>query len=176
MEELLLKESTMIKPIMRDTQFLAQKAVPATPADTDVLTDLRDTLQSNTERCVGMAANMIGINKRIIIVQMGVLPVILVNPQIVRQAKPYQTTEGCLSLNGERPTTRYETIEVTYQDQSFKPHKQAFSGWIAQIIHMRWITAKGLSFKTTKNVQPLQCTEWLNVFYRLFIFFFSVFF
>ena len=71
MEELLLKESTMIKPIMRDTQFLAQKAVPATLADTDVLTDLRDTLQANTERCVGMAANMIGINKRIIIVQMG---------------------------------------------------------------------------------------------------------
>lgn len=134
MEELLLKESTMIKPIMRDTQFLAQKAVPATPADTDVLTDLRDTLQANTERCVGMAANMIGINKRIIIVQMGILPVILVNPQIVRQAKPYQTTEGCLSLTGERPTTRYETIEVTYQDQAFKPHKQAFSGWIAQII------------------------------------------
>lgn len=151
MEELLLKESTMIKPIMRDTQFLAQKAVPATPADTDVLTDLRDTLQANTERCVGMAANMIGINKRIIIVQMGVLPVILVNPQIVRQAKPYQTTEGCLSLNGERPTTRYETIEVTYQDQSFKPHKQAFSGWIAQIIQHEVDHCEGLSFKTTKK-------------------------
>lgn len=124
----------MIKPIMRDPQFLRQKALPATASDIAVITDLTDTLTANTERCVGMAANMIGVNKRIIIVQMGVLPVIMVNPTIIRKSNPYQTKEGCLSLDGERPTKRFEAIEVTYQDQHFKSQRQAFSGWIAQII------------------------------------------
>ena len=96
------------------TLILSSKSSSATPADTDVLTDLRDTLQANTERCVGMVHNMIGINKRIIIVQMGV-PVILVNPQIVRKTNLIKRLKVRLSLNGERPTTRYETIEVTYQ-------------------------------------------------------------
>lgn len=124
----------MIKPIMRDTKFLSQVALPATTADTAVITDLIDTLQANTDRCVGMAANMIGINKRIIIVQMGILPVIMVNPEIIRQHSPYQTEEGCLSLIGQRSTKRYETIEVRYQDRHFKQQQQAFSGWVAQII------------------------------------------
>lgn len=124
----------MIKPIMHDTKFLKQVALPATPADSAVITDLIDTLQANTERCVGMAANMIGVNKRIIIVQMGILPVIMVNPKIIRQSNPYQTEEGCLSLTGQRPTQRYDTIEVRYQDRQFKAQQQAFSGWVAQII------------------------------------------
>ena len=124
----------MIKPIMHDTEFLSQVALPATTADTAVITDLIDTLQVNTDRCVGMAANMIGVNKRIIIVQMGILPVIMVNPKIIRHSNPYQTEEGCLSLVGQRSTKRYETIEVSYQDRQFKAQQQAFSGWVAQII------------------------------------------
>lgn len=124
----------MIKPIMHDTEFLSQVALTATTADTAVITDLIDTLQVNTDRCVGMAANMIGVNKRIIIVQMGILPVIMVNPKIIRHSNPYQTEEGCLSLVGQRSTKRYETIEVSYQDRQFKAQQQAFSGWVAQII------------------------------------------
>lgn len=124
----------MIKPIMHDAEFLSQVALPATTADTAVITDLIDTLQANTDRCVGMAANMIGVNKRIIIVQMGILPVIMVNPKIIRHSNPYQTEEGCLSLVGQRSTKRYETIEVSYQDRQFKAQQQAFSGWVAQII------------------------------------------
>lgn len=81
-----------------------------------------------------MAANMIGVNKRIIICRMGMLPVILINPIIINKTGSYITKEGCLSLIGQRTTTRYQSIEVTYQDQSFVNHQQKFTGWIAQII------------------------------------------
>lgn len=124
----------MIKPINRNTASLSQKAVKATKADAQVTTDLLDTLKAHQADCVGMAANMIGVNKRIIVFQMGLLPVPMVNPIITKKTDAYSTKEGCLSLLGERPTTRYKQIEVAYQDQNFVPHTQKLSDWIAQII------------------------------------------
>ncbi|GEL15975.1 peptide deformylase [Pediococcus cellicola] len=124
----------MIQPINCNTKTLSQKAVKATKADTQTVTDLLDTLKAHQADCVGMAANMIGINKRIIVVQMGVLPVALINPIITKKSSPFSTKEGCLSLLGEHSTTRYKHIEVTYQDQNFTTHQQQFSDWIAQII------------------------------------------
>ena len=99
-----------------------------------VYTYLQDTLTANRDRCVGMAANMIGIRKRIIIVNMGFLNVVMYNPVIVKKDTPYETEEGCLSLEGVRKTIRYQNIEVEYLDGSWKKHRQAYSGWIAQII------------------------------------------
>lgn len=124
----------MIRPINHDTFLLSQKSVPATKADMPVVTDLTDTLRANLDRCVGMAANMIGINKRIIAVAMGPMVIPMINPIIIRKSEPYEAVEGCLSLSGERKTTRYQTIEVEYQDISFKSHRQTYTGFIAQII------------------------------------------
>ena len=124
----------MVKPIVKDIFFLGQKSEPATPEDAQVITDLMDTLAAHREGCVGMAANMIGVKKRIIIVNIGFIDMIMVNPVIVSKDGPYQTEEGCLSLTGVRPTTRYENIEVTYQDQHFNTYTRKFSGWTAQII------------------------------------------
>lgn len=124
----------MIRPIMRDVFFLGQKSEPATEADKQVMTDLLDTLKANEEHCVGMAANMIGVKKRIIVVNMGFMNVVMANPVIVKKAEPYETEEGCLSLVGVRKTTRYQEIEVEYQDQNFKKQRQKYTGWTAQII------------------------------------------
>lgn len=124
----------MIRPIMRDVTFLAKPSVPATPEDKQIALDLLETLKFHEEECVGMAANMIGINKRIIAVNMGFMNMAMFNPVIVSQKGPYETEEGCLSLLGQRPTTRYEEIEVEYEDLQFQKQKQKFSGWIAQII------------------------------------------
>ncbi|MDT7012934.1 peptide deformylase [Levilactobacillus namurensis] len=124
----------MIRPIVHDPQQLNHRAAPATPADAAIITDLIDTLRAHQDNCVGMAANMIGQNVRIIVVLMGVLPVALVNPQIRQKRDPFATQEGCLSLEGERPTTRYQSITVDYQDQRFQAHHQEFTGFVAQII------------------------------------------
>ncbi|MBR6571317.1 MAG: peptide deformylase [Clostridia bacterium] len=124
----------MIRPIMRDPLFLSQKSMPADKADAQVLTDLMDTLRANQERCVGMAANMIGVRKRIIAFFAGPFCIGMYNPEIVKKSGPYETSEGCLSLDGERRTTRYLTIEVSYLDHQFKPQKMTYTGWVAQII------------------------------------------
>ena len=124
----------MIKPIVRDVFFLGQKSEPATKQDFSVGIDLMDTLQANKERCVGMAANMIGVKKRIIIVNMGILNMVMYNPVLVKKDTPYETEEGCLSLDGVRKTTRYRNIEVEYFDSAWKKHRQKYSGWTAQII------------------------------------------
>ena len=124
----------MIRPIVKDIFFLGQKSETATKQDLNVGQDLMDTLQANRERCVGMAANMIGIKKRIIIVSMGLLNVVMYNPVIIKKDSPYETEEGCLSLTGVRKTKRYENIEVEYYDSSWKKHRQKYSGWTAQII------------------------------------------
>lgn len=124
----------MIQPIMKDVFFLQQKSEPATEADRQVIVDLLDTLRANAAGCVGMAANMIGVRKRIIAVNLGLMNLAMVNPEIVSKKRPYTAEEGCLSLVGVRKTTRYEEIEVTYLDQNFKPQKQKFTGWTAQII------------------------------------------
>lgn len=124
----------MIKTIVRDTFFLSQKAELATQEDMQVCLDLVDTLQANQDKCVGMAANMIGKKKRIIIARINHMNVVMINPYIVQKSNPYQTKEGCLSLSGERETTRYQNIVVKYQDMQWKERKQSFVGYEAQII------------------------------------------
>ncbi|WP_125608170.1 peptide deformylase [Lapidilactobacillus bayanensis] len=124
----------MIRAINHDQKSLTIKSEPATIADQQVLTDLLDTLRAHQDVCVGMAANMIGEHKCVIIVQMGVLPVLMINPEITAQSNPYSTAEGCLSLLGERQTTRYQNITVKFLDKNFKPTTQKFADFIAQII------------------------------------------
>ena len=124
----------MIKPIVRDAFFLNQKSEKATKVDLPVVQDMEDTLRANRERCVGMAANMIGYRKRIIIVATGFADIIMVNPVITQKSGAYETEEGCLSLPGERKTIRYNQITVKYLDKTFTEHTQTFSGYIAQII------------------------------------------
>ena len=124
----------MVKAIVRDMFFLGQKSADAVKEDADTGRDLMDTLAANRERCVGMAANMIGVKKKIIIVNMGIMNVVMYNPVIVKKDTPYETEEGCLSLSGVRKTTRYQNIEVEYYDSSWKKHRQSYSGWTAQII------------------------------------------
>lgn len=123
----------MVKPIVRDVFLLGQKSEPATKDDLQVGRDLMDTLRANRERCVGMAANMIGVKKNIIIVNMGMIDVVMFNPVITKKDIPYETEEGCLSLDGVRPTTRYQNIEVEYYDFMWKKKKQKLTGWAAQI-------------------------------------------
>ena len=124
----------MIKPIVRDIFFLGQKSEIATMQDLSVGQDLQDTLKANQDRCVGMAANMIGVKKRIIIVNIGIINLVMYNPVIVRKDGPFETEEGCLSLDGVRKTTRYQNIEVAYLDSGWKKQRQKYSGWTAQII------------------------------------------
>jgi len=124
----------MIRPVMKDVLFLGQKSETATKGDIAVIDDLMDTLRANLEHCVGMAANMIGAKKRIIVFSMGGLIIPMVNPVILKKEKSYETEESCLSLIGFRKTMRYETIEVEYLDRNFKRHKQIFTGFTAQII------------------------------------------
>ena len=124
----------MIKPIVRDAFFLSQKSDDATKVDLPIVQDLEDTLKANRERCVGMAANMIGYRKKIIIVATGLADIVMINPVITEQSEPYETEEGCLSLPGVRKTTRYNKITVRYLDKKIAEHTQNFSGYIAQII------------------------------------------
>ncbi len=124
----------MLKPIIHDPFFLSQPSEEAVPQDVSVGRDLRDTLEANRERCVGMAANMIGVRKRIIIVDAGPVSIVMYNPKILRGEGPFETEEGCLSLPGVRKTTRYRSIELEYLDAGWTKHRQRFSGWTAQII------------------------------------------
>lgn len=124
----------MIKPIMKDVLFLAQKSEEATKDDLYIVDDLIDTLRANLDDCVGMAANMIGVKKNIIVVAAGPFQFAMINPVITKKSGAYQTEEGCLSLEGVRPCTRYQEIEVDYLDQNFKKQYGKYSGWTAQII------------------------------------------
>ena len=124
----------MIRQVVKDVIFLGQRSDEATKADLSVADDLRDTLAANREHCVGMAANMIGIRKRIIIANMGMGDIVMFNPIIVKKDSHYETEESCLSLIGTRKTTRYKNIEVEYTDQLWNRKKQKFTGFIAQII------------------------------------------
>ena len=124
----------MIREIVRDETFLAQKAEPATPEDLPVAQDLLDTLEANKEHCVGMAANMIGVNKRIIVFDNEGTYMVMFNPEIVKRSGPYQAEEGCLSLDGTRPAKRWQSIKVRYQNEKFQERFKTFTGWTAQII------------------------------------------
>ena len=124
----------MIRPIVHDPFFLVQKSEPAEASDKAVITDLLDTLRANLDGCVGMAANMIGIKKRIIVFCRGSKQYVMVNPQIISGFEPYETEEGCLSLTGVRKTKRYRKITVKYQDQDFRSKTGTYDGYTAQII------------------------------------------
>jgi len=124
----------MIRPICKDVLLLRQKSEPATKEDMPIVQDLLDTLKANETRCVGMAANMIGVRKRIIAVNVGFMNVAMINPVIVKKTDAYETEEGCLSLAGIRQTKRYQSIEVEYLDINWNKQRGKYSGWIAQII------------------------------------------
>ena len=125
----------MVRELMHDPIFLAQKSAPATKEDLDVARDLMDTLLAHKDTCVGMAANMIGVCKRIIVFDNGGVPMVMLNPEIIRQSEPYETQEGCLSLlGGPRKTNRYQKIKVRYQTEKMEVRLKTFEGWTAQII------------------------------------------
>ena len=124
----------MIQPIMKDPLFLGVKSQPATAEDLSVARDLLDTLAAHREGCVGMAANMIGIRKRIIVFDNDGTDMVMFNPEIIKQEGMYETEEGCLLLPGVRKTKRYHKIKVQYQNTDFQTRIKTFSGWTAQII------------------------------------------
>lgn len=124
----------MVRDIMRDEGFLAQRAEPATQEDLAVAEDLLDTLAAHREGCVGMAANMIGVNKRIIAFDNEGTYLAMLNPEIVKKSGPYQAEEGCLSLTGTRMARRWNSIKVRYQNLQMQTRFKTFTGWTAQII------------------------------------------
>ena len=124
----------MVKSIVKDVMFLGQKSEPVTKEDLSIAQDLKDTLAAHRDGCVGMAANMIGYKKNMIIVSLGIVDLVMLNPVITKKSGPYETEEGCLSLEGVRKTTRYKNITVKYQDITMKQQVQDYSGWVAQII------------------------------------------
>lgn len=125
----------MVRPIMRDVMFLSRKSEMAKREDLPAAQDLVDTLRANSAHCVGMAANMIGVLKRIIAVQAGLGYLVMLNPVICAHSKEsYTAVEGCLSLSGERKTKRYESITVEYRDMQYNKQCGTFSGFTAQII------------------------------------------
>ena len=124
----------MIREICRDETFLAQKAAPATADDLATAQDLLDTLTAHKDGCVGMAANMIGVCKRIIAFDNEGTYMVMFNPVIVRQSGPYETQEGCLSLSGVRKTKRFQTVKVQWQNEQFQTRLKIFTGWTAEII------------------------------------------
>lgn len=125
----------MVRPIVKDVILLGHRSTAADRSDTDTIKDLADTLAANSDHCVGMAANMIGVNKTILAAQFGKDIVIMINPKITDKSKAcYEAEEGCLSLTGERKAKRHSVITVEYLDKKFKKKKQTFSGLDAQII------------------------------------------
>ena len=124
----------MIKPVVKDPIFLGQKSEPATKEDLPVAQDLLDTLTANAAYCVGMAANMIGVLKRIIVFDNEGKYMVMFNPEIVKCSGVYETEESCLSLTGVRKTKRYQSIKVQYQNEAFQTRFKTYTGWTAQII------------------------------------------
>lgn len=123
----------MIRKIVKDPLFLQQVAKEATKEDIQIGTDLLDTLAFHRENCLGLAANMIGESKRIIVVSMGFVDLVMFNPKVVSQREPYQTEESCLSLTGSRPTKRFSEIKVEYYDHNWRRKSLTLSGLPAQI-------------------------------------------
>ena len=134
----------MVRTIVKDIFFLGQKSEPATKSDISVGKDLQDTLEVNRAGCVGMAANMIGVKKNIIVVAVGPFQFAMINPKITKKSGVFEAEEGCLSLDGVRPCKRYKEIEVDYLDQDFKEQHGKYSGWAAQIIQHEIDHCKGI--------------------------------
>lgn len=124
----------MVKEICRDIILLGQKAAPATAEDIGILSDLMETLEAHRDGCVGMAANMIGIPKKIIAFYDGDEMIGMLNPEIIKKSAPYEAEEGCLSLDGTRKTKRFRSIKVQWQNERMETRIRTFTGWTAQII------------------------------------------
>ena len=124
----------MIRDICKDEAFLAQKAEPAAADDLGTAQDLLDTLIAHKDGCVGMAANMIGVNKRIIAFENDGTYEVMFNPVIVKQSGAYETEEGCLSLTGHRKVRRFRTVKVQWQNEKFQLRLKTFTGWTAEIL------------------------------------------
>ena len=124
----------MVREIIRDETFLSQKAEPATLEDLPVAQDLMDTLTTHRDGCVGMAANMIGVCRRIIVFDNEGKHMVMFNPEIIKKSGPYEAEEGCLSLTGTRKAKRWQSIKVQYQNEQFQTRFKTFTGWTAQII------------------------------------------
>ena len=132
----------MVRELVHDPFLLARKSAPATKDDLEIAQDLLDTLLAHRETCVGMAANMIGQLKRIIVFDNGGVPTLMFNPEIIKASGEYEAEEGCLSLlGGPRKTKRYQKIKVQYQTENFQTRLKSFEGWTAQIIQHETITA-----------------------------------
>ncbi len=126
----------MICPICKNLFTLSQHsaAVTGTPAELQTAQNLADTLRAHSAECIGMAANMIGVNQRIIAAGLGSAPIVMLNPVITEKSGAFDTAEGCLSLTGTRPVKRYRNITVQWQDTAMQPHERSFSGLLAQVI------------------------------------------
>ncbi len=124
----------MVREIVKDPVFLMQKSDAATKEDLAVAQDLLDTLLANRDRCVGLAANMIGVLRRVIVIDDNGSPLVMLNPEFLQTKGVYDTEEGCLSLSGVRKTKRYESVKVRYQNMEFQTRIRTFRGWTAQII------------------------------------------
>ena len=124
----------MIRPICKDEDFLKTVSLPADADDIQVALDLMDTLEANRERCVGMAANMIGVSKRIIAFEDNGKYSFMLNPEIIKKSGSYEAEEGCLSLAGTRKAKRYSTIKVLWQNEKMQTRIKTFTGWTAEII------------------------------------------
>ena len=120
--------------IIHDVMLLSKKSATATKADIQAANDLRDTLVANNDRAAGLAANMIGVHKDIIAFFAGPLPMVMLNPKIIKKSGEYITSEGCLSLEGQRPTKRYKNINVQYENLNFEKQTQNFTGFVAEVI------------------------------------------
>ena len=124
----------MVREIMKDEFFLAQKSQPATAEDLPIAADLLETLEFHKAGCVGMAANMIGVSKNIIAFDNEGTYMVMFNPEIIKKSEPYEAEEGCLSLTGVRKAKRWKSIKVQYQNEQFQTRFKTFTGWTAQII------------------------------------------
>lgn len=124
----------MVRSIVKDPIPLSQKCAPATAADLPAVRDLLDTLAAHEDECVGLAANMIGVNRRIVVIEYGGGPFVLLNPELEAKSGPFEAEEGCLSLAGLRRTTRYRSVRVRYLDTDLKPCRRTLTGFPAQIL------------------------------------------
>ncbi|MDO4855471.1 MAG: peptide deformylase [Limosilactobacillus gorillae] len=134
----------MIYPITHDQTLLQKPARKATIADTQLAANLVDTLSAHQDHCIGIAANMIGFPVAIIAVSLGPINLAMLNPRLIKKVRPYQTEEGCLSLTGIRPTTRYKEIQVTYLDTSGQPNQLTLTGLAAQAVQHELDHLKGI--------------------------------
>lgn len=124
----------MVREIMKDEAFLAEASEKATAEDAEIARDLLETLEAHKAGCVGMAANMIGVRKRIIAFDNEGSYMVMFNPEIVKKSGAYEAEEGCLSLTGTRKTRRWQSIKVQYQNEKMQTRLKTFTGWTAQII------------------------------------------